>query len=103
METAKKMLPSKFKKTFHKQNFILWVTHLVVPRTCLPPPLYKIAGLGDVLVTIFTSIIISFNFNCPTKHTHVDNKCLGVRAIGTVPSSRKDVNNSDQTPVLQAL
>ena len=41
---------------------------------------YKIAGVGDVLVTIFASIIISFNFNCPTKHTQIENKCLCVRA-----------------------
>ena len=41
---------------------------------CLPPTLYKIAGLGDVLVTIFASIVISFNFKCPTKLAHCNKR-----------------------------
>jgi hypothetical protein len=62
--------PNVRQKSWAKQCFCLF----------LPPTLYKIAGVGDVLVTIFASIIISFNFNCPTKHTQIENKCLCLRA-----------------------
>jgi hypothetical protein len=56
--------PNVRQKSWAKQCFCLF----------LPPTLYKIAGVGDVLVTIFTSTTISFN------HTQIENKCLCVRA-----------------------
>ena len=81
-----KLLLRCIKKTKHHRrvfpkNLFYVVTISLTIQTChrfcfccLPPTLYKIAGLGDVLVTIFASIVISFNFNCPTKLAHYNKR-----------------------------
>ena len=86
-----KLLLRCIKKTKHHRrlfpkNLFYVVTICLTIQTCqlfcfcfLPPTLYS-RTRRCFSNNISEHYHFSFNFNCPTKHTHVDNKCLGVRA-----------------------